>query len=153
MDKVANKNYQRTEKELYDYEFLKKYITLRKRDLEELVYEGVRGTSLSPDKISTNTISDTVSKEFFKIEKISESWRKEIKKNESKVNKINVALDLLNDIERKIIELKYFKCLRVYAIAEELDYSEKQIGRIKKNAINKISIVLWGNDKMSDSCP
>lgn len=153
MDKVVNKNYQRTEKELYDYEFLKKYISLRRKDLEELVYEGVSGTALSEDSISTNRISDPVAKEFFKIEKISEAWRKEIKKNESKVNKINVAVGLLNDIEKSIIEKKYFKCLRIYEIAKDLDYSEKQISRIKKNAINKISIVLWGNDEMSDSCP
>ena len=144
MDKADNKNYKMSEKALYDYKFLLRYIELRKKDIEELDYQGVSAAVLSLAKSDNRTISDPVSNEFFDVEKIKNTWTKEIKKNEIKINKIDRALDLLNEVERKIIEMRYFECIRVYIIADELGYCDKQVSRIKKNAINKISIVLFG---------
>lgn len=105
MTKVDN-NYKRTEKALYDYKFLKGYIELRKKDLAELDYQGVSATRLSLAKSNNRIISDPVADEFASFERIKESWGREIKIKENIMSNIDYAISILDDCERKIVEMK-----------------------------------------------
>lgn len=60
------------------------------------------------------------------------------------VQRIERALDTLNERERKLIELKYFSPLirSDLAIYEKLGYSERQGRRIKAAALRKLAIAL-----------
>ncbi|MPW26418.1 hypothetical protein GC105_11520 [Alkalibaculum sp. M08DMB] len=143
MTKVDS-NYKKTEKALYDYKFLKGYIELRKKDLAELDYQGVSATRLSLAKSDNRKISDPVGDEFESLERIKETWGKEIKIKENVISSIDYAISLLDDGERKIVEMKYKKCIRYKDIASFLGYSERQIIRINKRIIEKVGIVLFG---------
>jgi len=137
--------FKQTEKALYDYNFLKGYIELRNKDLLELTeYQGVSASALSLTKASNSKVSDPTAGEVIDMEKVRETWAKSIKVKESFIFKIDYAMTLLNEIEKQIIEMKYLKGIRSYIIADDLGYSPRQINRIKKNTIDKISIILWG---------
>lgn len=69
---------------------------------------------------------------------------KRIKHMENKINKINKALEALSDLEREIIEEKYIENKYYYQFTYKLYKSERQCKRIRKEALEKMSIAIWG---------
>ncbi|MFZ7119499.1 MAG: hypothetical protein ACOWWH_00930 [Eubacteriaceae bacterium] len=141
----TNNNYKKTERALYDYKFLKGYIELRKQDLAELQYQGVSASRLSLAKSANRQISDPVGDEFELMEKVKTRWAEEIKIKENIIYKIDYAVSLLGEFEKRIVEMKYKKGMRYDDIAMHLGYSRRQIIRINKKSIGNISVVLYGN--------
>lgn len=140
---MTNEKYRQTERLLYDYKFIKGYVELRKQDLKDLEYEGVKALQFSDPAIKSSGISDPVAREFELLEKQRAFLQQVILEKERILNRIDYALGLLNDTESKIIEMKYFKCVRNYDIADSLGYSRKQIERINKNTIQHIGTIIW----------
>lgn len=137
--------YKQMEKMLYDYKYTKGYIELRKADLQALEYEGVKAVQYSTPSVQTSGISDPVAMEFERLEKQRDFLQRTIREKERAIEKIDFAVKLLDDIEQKIIEMKYFKGSRNQSIADNLGYSKKQIERIKKKAIHRLISVIWIN--------
>lgn len=135
--------FRQTEKLLYNYKFIKGYVELRKRDLQDLEYNGVKAIQYSDPAVKSNIISDPVAREYESIEKQRLFLQRVIMEKERIIERIECALGLLNDVENRIIEMKYFKGVRNNDIADNLGYSRKQIERIKKSAVQHIGVVLW----------
>lgn len=89
-----------------------------------------------------NEITDVV---YESVEKIIMTYGQEVAKLENRLDKafrnrnlINTLLSILDPIERKIIELKYFKKYKVWMIARTVNYSERQVNRYLDSALNKM---------------
>ena len=136
-------NYKNTERILYDYKVMKGYIELRKKDLAELKYQGVSAISLSLAKPSNTKTSDPVSEEFLSVEKIKARWEQEIKRREEIIYKVDYAISLLKEHEKKIVKLRYIEGKTHEQISAFVDYSPRQVMRIRKKCIQKISMVLF----------
>ncbi len=56
-----------------------------------------------------------------------------------KKNRVEENIDMLDNLERKLIELRYFKKLRWYEVARGVEYSERHCRRMDNAILNKFS--------------
>lgn len=89
-----------------------------------------------------NEICDTV---YQSVEKILVTYNHEVAKLENRLDKafrkrnlINVLISLLNETERRIIELKYFKKYKIWMIESSINYGRTQIYIYHDRAIKKM---------------
>lgn len=90
-----------------------------------------------------NNISDPVAEA---AEKIIDKYCSEYARYENELDRlfkekhqVEDMLSILDNTERRIIELKFFKKYRWWMVADTMNYSEKQCRRISNIALNKIS--------------
>ncbi len=88
-------------------------------------------------------ISDPV---YASVEKIMITYGQEVAKLETRLekafrkrNQISSLLTVLDPIEKKVIELKFFKKYRNWMIAATVNYSERQVNRYLDSALNKLN--------------
>lgn len=89
-----------------------------------------------------NEICDTV---YQSVEKILVTYSHEVAKLENRLDKafrkrnlINVLISILDETERKIIELKYFKKYKMWMIESSVNYARAQIYRYHDAAFKKM---------------
>lgn len=90
----------------------------------------------------SNNITDIV---YESVEKIIVTYGQEIARLENRLDKafrkrniINALIGVLNDTERKIIELKYFKKYKMWMIESSVNYGRTQVYIYHDKAINKM---------------
>lgn len=136
--------YKQTERRLYDYPFLVKRIEMIKKRLEELEMKSLKGCHtylLSDDQ---SRFEDFIAAEASNISDFRILLQQELKEKENIVFEIEKALECLTELERQIVIMRYFKMLRMSEISDELGYSREYSSRVRKRAVNKIGMVLWG---------
>lgn len=141
--------YRATEKYLYNYRALEASIENMKREIDEIEYIGVRATNYEQSD-NGDPSSSTVENEVVWRENKIGALKKKIAILESKIERIDRAIDALNGIEKQIIEGKYFRGEQWWQIAHEVKYSERHCRRLKTNAVNKISVGLFGLPAMGE---
>ena len=89
-----------------------------------------------------NEICDTV---YESVEKILVTYSHEVTKLENRLDKafkkrnlINILINMLDETERKLIELKYFKKYKIWMIESCVNYARAQIYRYHDTAIKKM---------------
>lgn len=97
-----------------------------------------------------NEICDTV---YESVEKILVTYSHEVAKLENRLDKafkkrnlINVLISMLDETERKIIELKYFKKYKMWMIKSCVNYERSQIYEYHNAAIKKMLEVYHENN-------
>ena len=142
---------------LHSYSFINAEIKQCSQDILQLTEvidaeRQIKGIQYS-DMPKGNGISDET---YQKVELIMDKYNKQISIVEAKIGKlfdkknlVENILEELDEIERKIIELKYFKKYKAWMIQSTTHYSHKQIYRIHDRAINKI-INMTQNDTFSN---
>jgi len=139
--------YALTEKYLYNYIPLKISIENLSKEIEELDYNSV--ATISYEYIgSIGYRESNVENKVIKIEKKRDKLKDKILDLENKLERIDRAIEGLNEIERYIIEERYFKGKQWWVIAYKLKYSERWCKELRRRAIEKISIGLWGEEAM-----
>lgn len=131
-------HYQKLEAFLYNYNVTKSNILNLKVEIDELsLPPGIPGVSYE-ERISSGKISNIP--EEVSIKKIEEEERLEarIALLENRMQQLNNALDCLNPIERRIIELKYIDGLQWWQVAADVAFSERRCRDIRKRAIIKM---------------
>ena len=136
--------YKQTEKRLYDYPFLIKRIEMIQKRLEELEPGSLPSRSIYIATNSNRIYNDFVAAEATNIADFKILLQKELKEKQSLIFEIEKALECLTDLERKVIVMRYFKMQRMTEISDNLGYSREYGSRVRKRAVNKIGMVLWG---------
>lgn len=145
--KIKDKYYKETEYLLYNYEMFKISIENLKEKIEFLKQEdGLKGIDYNKDKISptykfTSIVEDTVLSLSEKIHYLEHS----IRRMQSKIEAIDRALEGLTKTEKDIIEKRYFEGKPWYVIAYELNYNERWCKELRRRAISKIAIGIYGD--------
>lgn len=98
----------------------------------------------SKDKIQTSGVGSTYENQVIrKVDKIAAVKRK-IAQTQRKVDEMDRALSVLNEAEREVIELKCIQCLPYFKFTYKIDRSERWAKYIKKEAIRKLAVALYG---------
>lgn len=141
------KNYQKEQRIiewLKDYEAYKAGIENLKQSIEEIAEEGIGITYDKDPSGHTNKFSSVVENAVIKIDKLNIEHR--IKVMQNIVNNIDRALASLTDVERDVIINRCIKSQYYYQFCYKICVSERTAKRIKKVALNKMSIVIFGTE-------
>lgn len=148
MKKTKNDIYKKTEWMLYNYKMLRVSIENLKSEAEELKLESSGTEAIRYDKEKTsptyNITQQTEEEAINNIEKVNKLER-HILKTQNKIDRIDRALDALNDDERMIMKSRYMDGLQWWQVAGIVKYSEKWCREKRKEVIGKIAIGLFGD--------
>ena len=120
---------------------------MTEKDIEE--YERIDGVSSMPfDTIKlsnsfkfSSSVEDSALSNVEKLEYIKHC----IRRTEDTVMSIDAALEILTEDEEKIIRYKYIDNKQLYNIAYHLKYNERWCRELRKRAMIKMAISIYGN--------
>lgn len=139
--------FKKTESILYNYSMLKAEINNLELELEELEneYEGIGAISYEERSGTTYKISDSVANEIMFKEKETYRINKIKKSKEILLLKINNALEVLDDNERKVVHYRYLNGKRTWMqVGEILSIDSNYCcNSLRVNIINKLSKMIF----------
>ena len=142
MAKTIDKTFSDAEGKLYNYNSTKIELNSLKIDLEylEIDYKGCKAISYADERTGeTYNISNTVESEVLAKER-------QIKDLESKIRKIENALELLKEEEKRLVNFRYFsnrkKAPSWLDVGEEIGYSDKKCRAMRNDIINRIKTLI-----------
>ncbi|HZJ98786.1 MAG TPA: hypothetical protein VFC79_02200 [Tissierellaceae bacterium] len=141
MDKYA-----KVEKLLSNYKMLKISIENIEEDIklieEETGLKGISfdGISTSPTNKTSDIVADTV---LAKSEKIG-YLKRTIENNQRKIDSVDRALEGLEKLERSVVIEKYVNAKQWWQVASVVCYSESWCKQLRKRAIDKLVIGIYG---------
>jgi hypothetical protein len=129
---------------LKEYEALQAGIDNLKQTIDDIAEEGM-GINYDKDPAGpTNKFNSIVENAAVKIDKLNIGHRIRVMQNI--VNNIDKALAILTDIEKNVIVNRCVKGKYYYQFCYEICVSERTAKRIKKEALNKMVIVIFGKE-------
>lgn len=143
---IKEKYYKETEYLLYNYKMFKISIENMNKEIEFIKKEdGAKGISYdgirtSPTHKFSSATEDTALSNIEKIDYLEHS----IRKIENKIERIDRAIEGLTDSEKSVVLDKYLKGQQWYIVAYNVCYSERQCRNLRRSAIEKIAIGLFG---------
>lgn len=144
--------YKKTDGVLFNYKSIKAEISNLELDIEEIKSEceGCKAIGYDEKTGPTNAFNSTVENEVLKKEKILNKLIKEKRSKERLITKIDNALEPLEEIEKKIVELRCFKRYNWSKVGALLNMDGDYCGKIKRDIINEIAPVIWPGQKYAD---
>lgn len=129
---------------LKDYEAYKAGIENLKQAINDIAEEGM-GLTYDKERVSpTNKFSSITENAVIKIDK--QGIDRRIKTMTNVVNAIDKALKSLTDAEREIIINRCMKSRYYYQFCYKIGCSERTARRIKRDALKKMVIVIFGEE-------
>lgn len=109
--------------------------------------DGITAVSTEGIGGNTNAISDVTEKTA--LHNLDEKSRleKKMKRARLEVESVDRALNGLNEIERKVVMAKYMNALQWWQVSGIVFIGERQCRNIRKQAIEKIIIGVFGKEK------
>ena len=130
-------------KRLRNYKFLKAKKTELEFRIQELSYNiGPAGLSYEDKGGYTNKISRTVEENAIKITETEEKLKKLITEKGIEIDRIENALDMLNEKERQAIELRFIEDYEMSTVCYKLDRGVTSVKRYLTNGLNKMEKLL-----------
>lgn len=142
---IKTSYYKKLEYDLYNYKAYKASLRSLEKDLKEIEYDGINSISYDELKVSktfkfSSVTEDTALSNIERINYIEHIMRK----TKNTLDKIDDSLELLTKEERKIIEKRYFEGWQWYDIAYEVKYNERWCRELRKRAMIKMAISIFG---------
>lgn len=138
-------NYFRTaEYYLYNFKALAANLEIRQEKLRKYEYSGLTVVDLTRPGSRSDFKTSITETEALNALKVKERLRREIAQLELKLNAIKKALACLEPSERRVVEHRYLEKLPWPQVAAKAGYSESSCFRIRKKAINTVSVALFG---------
>lgn len=138
-------SYKKAEWLLYNYKKIKaeiKNIEIEIQDIKN-TYIGASAIDTSKDNISnTNKISSVIENEVLDKERRIERLESIKLKKENQIKKVDNALEILTEEDRKLIELRYFERLPNYKVAMIFDMTEEGCSARKRRIVENIKDIL-----------
>lgn len=128
-----------TKEELKEYGILKNEVVQLE---EQIVFWEERKTSIKSQIISDMPRGGGDGKELLDIligiEDIIKKLNKKITKLIKKISEIEDTIENLDTIERLLIRYKYIENLKMFQIAEKMNYSERHLNRVHSDVLKRI---------------
>lgn len=128
-----------TKKELQEHYWLKLNIKKLEEKLLELETESRRITTRYTTGSKSSTTTDTLGSIIAKIVDTQDEINKIAVQAYEQMMAIEKAIICLPSRERYLIRLRYIECLSWNEIAEEMNYSWKQVHRIHGDALKELA--------------
>lgn len=146
---MSKELFKKTERILYNYSMLKAEINNLGLEIEELEneYEGIGAISYEERSGNTNKISDSVANEIIFREKEIYRLNKMKRSKEILLSKINNALEVLDENERKVVHYRYLNGKRTWMQVGEILSMDSNYccNTLRVNIINKLSKMIFPN--------
>ncbi|AQS10582.1 hypothetical protein CLOBY_27270 [Clostridium saccharobutylicum] len=143
---MEENNFKKTEYHLYSYKDIDKLNQLADIKIKQLLNDvSIKAISYDEKSSPTNAFNSSVENEVIKRDEHIKDKIEQLKKDKENrtIEKelINTTLDLLEDDERKLVELRYFsKPTRSWtSIAQDLNQSVDNCIKVRRKVIEKIS--------------
>lgn len=153
MDKEKSQNlYKKTDGVLFNYRIIKAEINNLELEIEEIKSEidGVKSIGYEERTGSTNAFNSSVENEVLKKEKLMHKLLKEKASKQRLINKVDNALNILDEEEREIIKLRCFDKMGWNKVGILTNRDGDYCGRIKRKAVNKLSELVWIGKKYTE---
>ena len=140
-------NYRKTEKTLYSYPSICVSIKNMEQELAEIgAAHQITLTAVDYAKVMVDSCGGAgfVEGYVLEFEREREDLIKRIEKAKSIMQKIDRSLGVLPDKERQVIEMRYFEGLSWDEVATKTAYTDRHCRRLKRLAIDKILIAMYG---------
>jgi len=143
--------YKATEKFLYNYNSLKASIENMKQEIEEMDYREISAINYQKEPVSETYAFHSATEEsaIYAAER-KNLLEKRIKITESKLERIDRAIEALNDTERQVIIERYINGKQWWQVAYAVKYNERWCREVRRNAVNKIAIGLFGEQALPE---
>ena len=147
-DTMRDSAYRKAERKLYEYTYNKAIIKNRTVELEaienEYTRDGYIKEGISYDRIITSPTNSKFSIETWLLYHNEEYDRLLGEKSRAvkEVKIIDNALEVLNNLEKEVIELRYFKDKTWIEISKKIERSTSNCKQIRVEAIEKIKKVI-----------
>ena len=146
--------YKATEKFLYNYNSLKASIENMKQEIEELDYREISAVNYEKEPTGKTYAFHSITEEAgIRAAEKKKLLEKRIKATQSKLERIDRAIKALNDTERQIITERYINGKQWWQVAYEIKYSEKWCKELRRRAVQKVTIGLFGEDALIKDFP
>ena len=146
---MSKELFKKTERILYNYSMLKAEINNLELEIEELEneYEGIGAISYEERSGTTYKISDSVANEIIFREKEVYRLHKAKRSKEILLSKINNALEVLDENERKVVHYRYLNGKRTWMQVGEILSMDSNYccNTLRVNTINKLSKIIFPN--------
>lgn len=141
--------YNITEKYLYNYRPLKASIENMSKEIDEIDYFVCNGFKLGYTGYVgyRGSITEVTA---INIYERKDKTRLEIMELKNRLDRIDRGLNVLSEIERYIIDERYFEGREWWKIAYKLRYSERWCKELRRRSVNKIAISLFGEKAMEE---
>lgn len=126
---------------LYEHKFNIKKLENTRLEIERIKaeYQGISGLAFDGEGGGgTNAISRRVENEVMKKIEHVEKLQATVRLLEIRIEQVNNALEMLDEIEKHIIILRYNNNMDMYDIAEEVGYAYRTCTKYHKAALEKI---------------
>jgi len=137
-------SYKQAEWLLYNYKKLKAEIKNIELEIENIKNTYVGASAIDPEQIPSNTnkITSLVENEVLEKERKIERLELIKSKKENQVKKVDNALEILTEDDRKLIELRYFERVPNYKVAMMFNMTEEGCSARKRRIIKSIKDIL-----------
>ena len=129
-----------TKKELQEYGILKNEVIQLE---EQIVFWEERKTSIKSQIISDMPRGGGNGKELLDIligiEDTIKKLNKKLTKLIKKISEIEDTIENLGTTERVLMRYKYIENLKMFQIAEKMDYSERHLNRVHSDVLKRIA--------------
>ena len=141
--------YKATEKFLYNYNSLKASIENMKQEIEEMDYREISAIDYEHEPTSETYAFHSTTEEsaVYAADKKS-LLEQRIKTTEGKIERIDRAIEALNDTEKQIITERYINGKQWWQVAYSVRINERWCREIRRRAVNKIAIGLFGEEAL-----
>jgi DNA-directed RNA polymerase specialized sigma subunit len=141
--------YKATEKFLYNYNSLKASIENMKQEIDEMDYREISAIDYEKEPVSETYAFHSATEEaaIYAADKKS-LLEQRIKTTEGKLERIDRAIEALNDTERQIITERYINGKQWWQVAYSVKFNERWCKEIRRRAVEKIAIGLFGEKAM-----
>ena len=153
---MKESDYKKVESILYEVPKLKAEIANLQIDLEEIQeIIGIRGASPNEKAGSatyafSSSMEDEVINREERLEEKVLNLKESIRRRERQVRKVENALEVLNEKELLLVEMRYFKHYSINRVCEILDITTPTFNRRKNGALKDklIPLLVLGDTKM-----
>lgn len=138
------RSYKQAEWLLYNYKKLKAEIKNIELEIENIKNTYVGASAIDPEQISNNTnkIISLVENEVLEKERKIERLESIKLKKENQVKKVDNALEILTEEDRKLIELRYFEKMPNWKVAQRFNMTEEGCSARKRRIVESIKDIL-----------
>lgn len=136
--------YKKAEWLLYNYKKLKAEVKNIEIEIEDIknTYIGANAIDPSQEPIKSNKITSMVENEVLDKERRIEYLESIKFSKENQIKKVDNALEILNEDDRKIIELRYFERIPNYKVAQRFNMTEEGCSARKRRIVENIKDIL-----------
>lgn len=143
--------YKVTENYLYNYNSLKISVENMKQEIKELDYREISAINYAKEPTGkTYAFHSRTEESAIYVAEKKRLLEKMIKATESKLERIDRAIAALTDIERQIIIERYINGKQWWQIAYTVKFNERWCKEIRRRAVMKIAIGLFGEKAMHE---